>query len=127
MVSRKRAHDEDNDTVVAINPAGLVSRKFAKTYKLACELVAADAEATQAQTAPVTPTASAAPAPATVPAPVPPPVPASDLATAPAQSPASNLTPAPVTMTEDMSEDKNEGSSMVSPDRLTLFVSLRSG
>lgn len=126
MVSLKRTHDEDDDTVVAINPAGLVSRKFAKTYKLACEFVAADAEATQVQAAPVTPTASAAPAPANVPAPVPPPVPASDPATVSAPAPASNLTPAPVTMTENMSEDENEGSSMVSPDRLALRVSLSS-
>lgn len=115
MVSLKRAHDEDDDTVAAVNPAGLVSRKIAKTYKLACELVAADAEATQAQAAP---TASAAPAPATVPASAP--------ATVPALAPASTPTPAPVTMTEDMSEDENEGSSKVTPDRLVLRVSLRS-
>lgn len=126
MVSLKRAHDEADDAVVAINPAGLVSLKFAKTYKLACELVAADAEATQAQASQVTPTASAVPAPATVPGPVPATLPASDPATVPAPAPASDLTPPPVTMTEDMSEDENEGSSKVSPDRLALCVSLRS-
>lgn len=87
MVSLKRAYENDA-TVAAVNPAGLVSRKFAKTYKLACKLVAANAEATQAQAAQVTPAAPAAPAPATVPAP----------------APASTLVPAPVTMTEDMSE-----------------------
>lgn len=117
MVSLKRAHDEDDDIVAAVNPAGLVSRKFAKTYKLACELVAANAEASQAQAAQVTPTASATPAPADVPASAP--------ASIPAPAPASTLTPAPVTMTEDMSEDENEGSSKVSPDRLPLRVSLR--
>lgn len=150
MVSLKRAFDEDDDNVAAVNPAGLMSRKFAKTYKLACEFVAVDAEATQAQAAQVTPTASAAPAPVTVPAPVPAyvpasapanfpasapetvpaPVPATVLASAPATvpapAPASTLTPAPVTMTEDMSEDENEGSSKVSPERHALRVLLRS-
>lgn len=106
MVSRKRAY-EDNDTVAAVNPAGLTSRKYAKTYKLACELVAADAEATQEQAAKVTPTASTTPAPATVSAP----------------PPASTLAPAPVTMTEDMSGDENEGSGKVSPNRLAFRVS----
>lgn len=139
MVSLKRAFDEDDDTVAAVNPAGLVSRKFAKTYKLACEFVAVDAEATQAQAAQVTPTASAAPtvpapvpanvpasAPANVPASAPETVPAPAPATVPAPAPASTLTPAPVTMTEDMSEDENEGSSKVSPERHALRVLLRS-
>lgn len=117
MVSLKRAHEEDDDTVAAVNPAGLVSRKFAKTNKLACELVAADAEASQVQAAQVTLTASAATSPADFPASAP--------ATVPAPGPASILTPAPVAMTEDMSENENEGSSKVSPDRLPLRVSRR--
>lgn len=121
MVSLKRAHDEDDDTVAAVNPAGLVSRKFAKTYKLA----AAGAEASQAQAAQVTPTASATPGPADVPISAPASVPSPAPATVPGPAPASTLTPAPVTMTEDMSEDENEGSSKVSPDRLQLLVSLR--
>lgn len=125
MVSLKRAHDEDDDTVAAVNPAGLVPRKFAKTYKLACEIAATGAEASQAQAAQVTPTASATPGPADVPISAPASVPTPAPATVPGPAPASTLTPAPVTMTEGMSEDENEGSSKVSPDRLPLLVSLR--
>ena len=95
MVSMKRTF-EDDDAVVAVNPAGFASRKFAKTNKLACEFAAADAEGINSQAAQVTPTATAAPA-----------------APAPASAPR-------VTMSEDM----DQGSSTVCPDQLAIYVLL---
>lgn len=100
MVSMKRTF-EDDDAVVAVNPAGLASRKFAKTNKLACEFAAADAEGINSQAAQVTPTATAAPA---------------------APAPASAPGPARVTMSEDM----DQGSSTVCPDQLAIYVLLSS-
>ena len=50
MVSMKRTF-EDDDAIVAVNPAGLASRKFAKTNKLACEFAAADVEGINSQVA----------------------------------------------------------------------------
>ena len=100
MISRKR-NFEDDDAVVAVNPASLVSRKVAKTQKIADSLTAANAEESKSQAAP------AAPAPTTL------------LSSAPVSDPG----PAPVTMTEDMSEDEDEGSSKVCPDRLAVHIS----
>lgn len=95
MTSLKRSFEGD-DTVVATNPAGLTSRKFAKTTRLANEFAVVNAEVIKTHAAQVTPTAPAAPA------------------------------PAPVTMAEDVPLYENEGSSKVSPDRLALHVSLSS-
>lgn len=106
MVSMKRTF-EDDDAVVAVNPAGLASRKFAKTNKLACEFAAADAEGINSQAAQVTPTATAAPA-----------APAPALAPGPASAPGL----ARVTMSEDM----DQGSSTVCPDQLAVYVLLSS-
>lgn len=107
MVSKKR-NFEDDDAVVAVNPASLVSRKVAKTQKIADSLTAANAKGSKSQAAP------AAPAPTTLPSP------------APVYDPG----PAPVTMTEDISEDMSEDadkrSSEVCPDRLAVHISLSS-
>lgn len=100
MVSMKRTF-EDDDAVVMVNPAGLASRKFAKTNKLAYEFAAADAEGINSQAAQVTPTATAAPA---------------------APAPTSAPGPARVTMPEDM----DQGSSTVCPDQLAIYVLLSS-
>lgn len=109
MVSKKR-NFEDDDAVVAVNPASLVSRKVAKTQKIADSLTAANAEESKFQAAQVILTAPAALAPTTLPSP----------------APVSDPGPAPVTMTEDMSEDEDEGSSEVCPDRLAVHISLSS-
>lgn len=114
MVSKKR-NFEDDDAVVAVNPASLVSRKVAKTQKIADSLTAANAKGSRSQAAQVIPTAPAAPAPTTLPSP----------------APVSDPGPLPVTMTEDISEDMSEDadkmSSEVCPDRLAVHISLSSG
>lgn len=112
MVSKKR-NFEDDDAVVAVNPASLVSRKVAKTQKIADSLTAANAEESKFQAAQVIPTAPAAPA---APAPI----------TLPSPAPLSDPGPALVSMTEDMSEDGDEGSSEVCPGRLAVHISLSS-
>lgn len=118
MVSKKR-NFEDDDAVVAVNPASLVSRKVAKTQKIADSLTAANAEESKAQAAQVILTAPAAPA-----APVAPAAPAPT--TLPSPAPVSDPGPALVSMTEDMSEDEDEGSSKVCPGQLAVHISLSS-
>ncbi|MCJ1344120.1 hypothetical protein MMC31_002323 [Peltigera leucophlebia] len=72
MVSRKRTF-EDDEALARVNPAGLVSRKFAKTKKLAGEFAGLNAEAStvstmaKAQVGPVTPAASVTPTSTTLP------------------------------------------------------------